>query len=196
MSSPSLSTHDRILETTWHLMEKNRGQGVDIADIAKAAGVSRQSVYLHFKSRTELLIATTRYLDTTLQFNERIQRACEGADGILSLEEFVEVWGGYIPEIYGLARALLYARETDIDAAAAWDNRMKDTQNGLQRILGQVEQDGQLAPDWSLDEAVDYAWAMVSIRMWENLTIERGWTQQQYIARTQQTLKRMLLRLT
>jgi AcrR family transcriptional regulator len=194
MSSTELSTHDRILETTWRLMEKNRGQGVDIADIAKAAGVSRQAVYLHFGSRTELLIATTRYLDTTLKFDERIQRACEGANGIFSLKEFVQVWGSYIPEIYGLARALLYARETDAAAAAAWDNRMKDTQNGLHRILGQVERDGQLAPDWTLDEAVDFAWAMISIRMWENLTIERGWSQEQYIARTQQTLKQMLLK--
>ena len=36
------------------------------------------------------------------------------------------------------------------------------------------------------------AWAMISVRMWESLTIERSWAQGQYIARIQQTLNRML----
>ena len=93
MSSTQLSTHDRILETTWHLMEKSQGQGVDIADIAKAAGVSRQAVYLHFKSRTELLIETTRYIDKTLHFNERIMEACRPSIGFVSLDDYVRIWG-------------------------------------------------------------------------------------------------------
>ena len=33
-------------------MEKRRGQGVLMKDIAEAAGVSRQALYLHFGSRT------------------------------------------------------------------------------------------------------------------------------------------------
>jgi AcrR family transcriptional regulator len=193
MSSTQLSTHDRILETTWHLMEKNRGQGVDIADIAKAAGVSRQAVYLHFKSRTELLIETTRYLDTKFNFGERIQEACRRANGTLSLLEFVEVWGNFIPDIYGLAAALLNARETDDAAKTAWDSRMTQLHDNMRLIIGKIESEGQLSPDWTLDEAADFAWAMISVRMWENLTIERGWSQTQYIARIQQTLNRMLL---
>ena len=194
MSSTELSTHDRILETTWHLMEKNRGQGVDIADIAKAAGVSRQAVYLHFKSRTELLIATTHYIDKTLNFNESILEACRPSTGTVSLEDFVQIWGNYIPQIYGSAKAILFARETDESAAEAWDTRMDDLRSGLRIILSQIEGAGELAPGWTLDEAIDFAWAQLSIRMWENLTIERGWSQQQYIARTQQTLKQMLLK--
>ena len=34
-----------------------------MSDVAKQAGISRQAVYLHFPSRAELLIATTRYID-------------------------------------------------------------------------------------------------------------------------------------
>src|SRR5690242_14323750 len=145
MSSTQLSTHDRILETTWHLLEKNQGQGVDIADIAKAAGVSRQAIYLHFKSRTELLIETTRYVDKTFSFTERIQEACRPSTGTVSLEDYVSIWGNYIPKIYGCAKAILYARETDAAAAEAWDTRMDDLRNGLRIILEQLEGAGQLA---------------------------------------------------
>lgn len=36
-------------------MEDRRGQGVRMGDIAKAAGISRQAIYLHFDTRTALM---------------------------------------------------------------------------------------------------------------------------------------------
>lgn len=43
-----------------------------MGDIAAAAGISRQAVYLHIASRTELLVATTRYLDEALEADTRL----------------------------------------------------------------------------------------------------------------------------
>ena len=65
MSSPQnqSETRTRILAATLQLMEQRRGQGVRMSDIAGAAGVSRQAVYLHFGSRTELMVAATHYGD-------------------------------------------------------------------------------------------------------------------------------------
>ncbi|MCA9734998.1 helix-turn-helix transcriptional regulator, partial [candidate division KSB1 bacterium] len=74
MSSKNKDTRTRILEVTWHLMEQQRGQGVRLADVAAAAGVSRQAVYLHFGSRTELMIATTAYVDEVKGLNDRLQQ--------------------------------------------------------------------------------------------------------------------------
>ena len=55
-------------------MEQRHGLGVSMGDIAKAAGISRQAVYLHFASRTELMIATTNYVDEVKGLNERLNR--------------------------------------------------------------------------------------------------------------------------
>ncbi len=74
MSSKNTDTRTRILEVTWRLMEQHRGQGVRMSDIAKAAGISRQAVYLHFGSRTELMIATSNYVDEVKGLNERLKR--------------------------------------------------------------------------------------------------------------------------
>ena len=60
MSSHAPDTRTKILQATRQLMEERRGLGVRMSDIAKAAGVSRQAVYLHFDSRIELLSATTK----------------------------------------------------------------------------------------------------------------------------------------
>jgi len=74
MSSKKTDTRTRILTATWHLMEQRRGQGVSMSDIAKAAGISRQALYLHFDSRTELMIATVHYVDEVKGLNERLEK--------------------------------------------------------------------------------------------------------------------------
>ncbi len=55
MSSENIETRTRILDATVRMLEEQGGRGVRMGDIAKAAGISRQAVYLHFSSRAELL---------------------------------------------------------------------------------------------------------------------------------------------
>lgn len=194
MSSELVETRERILETTWRLMEARQGQSVRIEDIAKATGVSRQTIYLHFGSRAELLLATVRYVDEKLRFNERIQEVCAATDGVFGIDEFVTVWANYIPEIHGLAKALLAAKDTDEAAAAAWSDRMNALYGGCVMVLGQLERQGLLASDWAVEEAAALFWASLSVQTWEELTVTRGWSQDQYIDRVQRALKAVFLR--
>lgn len=194
MSSPEPETRERILKETWRLMEKSQGQGVRLQDIAKAAGVSRQAVYMHFGSRAGLLIATTHYVDKTLKLEDRVQPYRNAPTAIEALDAFIEFWVNYIPDIYGLAKALLAARETDEDAAAAWEDRMKAVRSGCQRVVERLNQEGLLAADWSVDEATDFFWALLSVRNWENLTLACGWTNTQFIGRMKQILRATLVK--
>jgi hypothetical protein len=61
-------------------------------------------------------------------------------------------------------------------------------------IIERLQRDGTLAPGWALDEAADLLWTMLSIRNWEHLTNDCGWSQGQYVARMQELLKRALVR--
>ena len=105
-------------------MEERNGQGVRMSDVAGAAGVSRQAVYDHFGSRSDLMVSTVRYGDTVLGLDGRLSRYRAASSGTERLGAFVEFWGNYVPEIHGIARALLSARENDEAVAAAWDDRM------------------------------------------------------------------------
>jgi AcrR family transcriptional regulator len=194
VSSDELETKDRILEATRRLMEERRGQGVRMRDIADAAGISRQAVYDHFGSRAKLLVATTHYVDEVRGLRERRRRFQAATSGVERLEAYVEFWGNYIPEVYGMARALLAVRETDEAAAAAWDDRMGAVRESCRITIEALQRDGMLATEWSLDEAVDLMWTMLSIRNWEQLTIECGWSTSRYVGRMQKLLKRALVR--
>jgi AcrR family transcriptional regulator len=193
-SSESEKTRTRILEAAWRLTEERRGQGVRMRDIAEAAGVSRQAVYLHFGSRAELMVDTVRYGDEVLGRDERLGRYRASTTGVELLDAYVAFWGNYIPEIYGIAKALLEARETDEAAAAAWDDRMGSVRERCRNIIETLHRDGMLAREWSREEAVELMWTMLSIRNWEQLTIECGWSTGQYVARMQKLLKRTFVR--
>ena len=194
MSSGDPETRKRILEKTWHLMEKRKGQGVKISDIARAAGVSRQAVYLHFGSRAELLIATVRYVDEVNNLEARLQSLRAASEAIQTLENYVDFWGNYIPDIYGLAKALLAVREMDQDAAAAWDDRMQVLHEGWRSVIECLVRESILAPEWDPAQAADAAWALTSVSVWENLTLERGWSKDEYIDRMKAILKKMLVK--
>ena len=163
-------------------------------DVADAAGVSRQAVYDHFGSRAELMVATARYGDEVRGLEERLRGYRLAVSGVERLEAFIEFWGNYIPEIHGIARALLAARESDRAVAAAWDDRMRVVQEACRDIVGRLQRDGMLAPGWSPEEAGEMLWSLLSIGNWENLTLERGWDVSLYVTRMQQLTKRAFVR--
>ena len=187
MSSPIQETGTRILEATVRMLEEHGGRGVRMGDIARESGISRQAVYLHFASRTELLVAATRYLDDKLDIDSRLAASRAATAGVERLGLFIEFWGNYVPEIYGVAKALLMARDTDEAAAAAWRDRMAALRDGCRAAIDALQADGRLAPGWTRRKAADALWAMLSVPNWEALTRECGWSTREYV-RGMQTL--------
>lgn len=194
MSSEDLDTKTRILEATWRLLEERHGQGVSMSDIARATGISRQAVYLHFSSRTELLVATTQYVDEIKGLNERLSQLDAATSGLELLDACVEVWGNYIPEIYGIAKALLNIRETDEAAAVAWDGSMGCLRDVCRQIIETLDHEGVLAQEWSQDEATEMLYTLMSIQNWEQLNKESGWSTAQYVDWLKTLLRRSFVR--
>ena len=181
MSSKNLETRTRILAATVQKLVEHGGRGVRMGDIAKAAGISRQAVYLHFASRAELLEATTRYRDDVLDLDRRLEPSRAATCGVERLALYIEFWGNYVPEIYGVAKALLLVQDTDEAAAAAWQDRMLAMRDGCRAAIDALHSDGKLAPGWTPKRATDTLWTMLLVPNWENLTVECGWSTQQYI---------------
>ena len=189
MSSNEADTRTRILQATWQLLELHRGQGVNMKDIARAAGISRQAVYLHFASRTELMIATMNYVDEVKGLNDRLAQLESQTSGLALLEACIDIWCHYIPEIYGLAKAMLLTRDTDEAMAAAWNNSMGCLRDVCEQAIEMLAQEGRLASGWSTKDATDLFWTLISIQNWEQLTRECGWTTENYVSRIQMLVK-------
>ncbi len=193
MSSEISKTRKKILDSASRLLLDGKGKDVRMADIAKASGVSRQAVYLHFASRTDLMIATVRYLDSLYGLDERLRRFREAVTGLEILDAFIEFWGNYLPQIYGVAKALMDARGSDKAAAAAWNDRMTSIRNGCRRTIETIEHEGLISSEWTKDEAVDLFWTLMSVENWERLTAECGWPIEKYVERMQTVVRSVLI---
>lgn len=194
MSSDILDTRTKILDATWKLIEKEGAHGVKMSDIAKSVGISRQAVYLHFATRTELMVATTHYVDEVRGLNQRLTRYDAATRGVETLEAFIEFWGNYITEILPLAKALLAVRATDEAAEAAWQDRMAAVRSGCRRAIERLADEGKIASGWTKEKAIDFCWTMLSVHNWEQLIIDCRWTTGEYVSRMQSLLKETLVK--
>lgn len=192
MSSDPINTKSRILDVTWNLLE-NGDKTVRMSDIAKAAGISRQALYLHFPNRAELLVATTRHIDVVKNVDARLERSRSATSGVERLHAFIEGWGGYIPQIHGMSVALRAMRSTDKEAAAAWNDRMKAVRHGCEAAVQAISQDGSLTRDLTEEAATDLLWTLLSVENWERLVKDCGWTQSAYEKTIKQTAEAALL---
>lgn len=192
MSSDPINTKSRILDVTWNLLE-NGDKTVRMSDIAKAAGISRQALYLHFPNRAELLVATTRHIDVVKNVDARLERSRSATSGVERLHAFIEGWGGYIPQIHGMSVALRAMRSTDKEAAAAWNDRMKAVRHGCEAAVTAISLDGSLTRDLTEEAATDLLWTLLSVENWERLVKDCGWTQSAYEKTIKQTAEAALL---
>ncbi len=154
-----------------------------MGDIARASGLSRQAVYLHFASRADLLIAAFLYLGDQLDVDERLAPSRSAPTGVERIKRYIEFWGDFLPEIYGIAKALMMAEASDEAAATAWKDRMIAMQDGCRAAIDALHADGTLAKEWTRPKATDALVALLQVPTWEYLTIECGWSTKEYVRR-------------
>ena len=176
-------TAERILDAAERLLRRRgAAHAVRVADIAAAAGVSRQSVYLHFQNRVGLLIAVTRRMDERLGFIDTIAEiSCRPGQ---ILEPAIRAWLGYVPKIMPIASALEAAGVNDEAGAAAFRERMNDLRSLYVFALERVWSAGLLADGWTCDSAADWIWARTHPSEWRHIVIERGWKPDAFVERT------------
>lgn len=174
-------TRTRILNACHALLVSDGDGATRMSDIAKAAGLSRQAVYLHFKTRAELLIALTRHIDEVEDVAGRLAPSRAATSGLERLDAYIDAWGGYIPIIYPVARALMAMAPSDEAADLAWTDRMTAMRQGCDAAIHALAADGDLRPELDAQTAADLLWALLSVRNWEALIQSCGWPQTQYL---------------
>jgi AcrR family transcriptional regulator len=178
MTKISDDTRACILEAAWSLMAEQRRLDVGMAEIAAAAGVSRQTLFYAFGNRAGLLVAMARHQDTRGNEVQRLRQiAGTGAD-LAALHAFVDAWLDYLPVVYPVAIQLETGSLADADANAAWQDRIfsQGVRMGLDRILGQMAEHGGLQPGQDPSRLADLCLTLLVPSAWRYLVVERAWT--------------------
>jgi AcrR family transcriptional regulator len=175
-------TRARILDTAWELVRERGVEAVTVADVAAAAGVSRQLVYVHFENRAGLLVAMARRHDVRSGFAGRAAGTADLAP-VAALERLLREWFAYLPEILPVARALEAAATNGDEGGVAWRDRMGDLREMFAAAVERVDRDGRLAGGWTVPSATDWVWARAQPATFQHLVVDRAWPADDYTER-------------
>ena len=189
-----VSGKEKILKAAAGLVMEQGDADVTMAQIAKAAGISRQAVYLHFADRSELLVAMVRYTDERRGLEAEIQKIREAPSGLEAMRRMVSLQARSNPIIWPAALTLEAVRRRDPAVERSWQDRLQHRLLGCKEIMRQVRRDGDLLPGMDVDTAADLLWTLTSLRMWEDLVLLRGWSPQKYERQVYELLVRSLTR--
>src|SRR5688572_26226208 len=121
MSSETSAT--RILDAALTLISARGGADVTMAEIGKAAGLSRQAVYLHFEDRADLMLSLVRYVHENFGIAEETRAIDAAPTGVAALRQWVSLQARLNPAIWPVARAIQVVRRTDEAAEQGWQDR-------------------------------------------------------------------------
>lgn len=178
MTRISDETRAGILEAAWDLMAEQRRPDAGMAEIAAAAGVSRQTLFYAFGNRAGVLVAMARHQDTQGDQVPRMRQIAASGRDAVALHAFVDAWLDYLPVVYPVAIQLESGSLFDPDANAAWQDRIfsQGVRMGLDRILGQIAASGGLRADQDPSRLADLCLTLLVPSAWRYLVVERGWT--------------------
>ena len=183
-------TRAALLAAARALLEEHGFSMLTMADVAERAGVTRRAVYLHFRSRSDLVGALFEYVAETEGLADSLQRVRTAPDALSALDEWARHEASYHVRILGVARALEHVGREDPDAAS-WRERIAAHQLVDCRLLAQrLDDEQRLAPPWTVDSAADMLWALISTEPLDRLVSDRHWQPDQYAERFADLLRR------
>jgi len=177
-----------ILDAARRLFESKDFIAVTLDEVARKAGVSRQAVYVNFGSRAGLLVALVGYVDEIGGLQVKIAKVLDSPTALGALEALVDFRARYAPSIFRLATHVDAARRFDADAEATWQGRMRYRYTHSRAVAHRLAAEGVLAAGWTEADAADLIWSLTSIRTYEDLVVDRGWSLSKYRQRVKAIL--------
>ncbi len=142
-----------------------------MADVARAAGLSRQGVYLHFPDRKTLLIA----LALRAKEEHPAIKTDEAPSARAALTAAVARCAEIYPKIWPVVRAL-HDEASAQNAGTDW----RPTASGPRALAERFRDEGALAAHLSPQTAADLLAALLSLSVWKELVLGCGWDSARY----------------
>lgn len=159
-------------------LRANQGAGLTMAEVAAQAGVSRQSVYLHFADRAALLTALLRHVDAGRA--AKLASIAKAPSARAAVAAMVAMGASDNPGLWPVARLFDGLRHGDAAVEAVWQERQSDWLGACRAIAERFQEESAPAPQLSPDGAADLLSTLTSPRLWEELVIGRGWSAERY----------------
>jgi AcrR family transcriptional regulator len=179
-------TRDEIAEAARRLFIENGYAGTTIADVARQADVSPETIYKGFGSKRALLdAAVTSSIRgdteaTPLRSRHVIDAIRQELDPRRQLQTYGDLLAEVNPRLAPLVRVMREAASSDPEAAAALTELNRNRLESMNEFATLLVGRRALRPGISKRHARDVLWTLSSPELYELLVLERGWSNRQY----------------
>jgi len=180
------ATRLRVIEAAKRLFMESGYPATTIEAVADAADVSLPTLYRLFGSKRALLAAVLDASfggdDEPIAFGDRpaVRAARAEADPVKMVEAFGRILTDLMERTSAILHVLATAAQVDPEAADLLAEIRRQRHTGQSRIVAALAERDALDPDLDPAKAADMVYASMSPDVHRILTIERGWTSQDY----------------
>ncbi len=135
-SAAEVSARDRILEAAEELFARRGYAGVGISEIAETVGLSKSSLFHHFRTKAQLHAATVERILSEIDL-QLTRSLAQGGSATERLDRWVDLLIDLLARTPAHARVLLRALFEDEELAGDIDER-READDATRRILQQV----------------------------------------------------------
>ena len=195
----SAASRQRIVDEARKLFLVEGYRTTTIADIASAAGVNPDTVYRLVGRKPmvlrELIEQALSGTDHAVAGADRsyVRAMATEPDPVVKLE----IYAAAVREIHGrmapLFVALRDASSTEPEAERVWKDIGERRAANMRKLVRDVRSAKKVRYATSTSEAADTVWVLNSAELYVMLTVERGWTPQQYERWLARSLSRLIL---
>jgi AcrR family transcriptional regulator len=176
----SRRTRTALLTAAREVVEHQGLDALTMAAVAERAGCSRRAVYLHFSTRTELLLALFSHVAEAEDLAGSLLPVRQATDAVTALTEWVNHLARYFPRIHAMAHAVDTMARCDPDADESRYFARSGQHDTASDLIAGLEREGRLAPGLTADAAADILFALSGLEVFERLTIDRRWSTDRY----------------
>ena len=180
------ATRLRIIEAAQALFIEHGYPATTLEATAAAADTSLPTLYRLFSSKRALLKAVLDVSfggdDQPVAFADRpeVQAARAEPDPVALVRAFARIGRDFMARSSAIMHVLATAAQVDSDAAQLMEQIRQQRRTGQSRIVAALSARDALDPELEFSEAVDITYAALSPDVHRILTVECGWTDEQY----------------
>ncbi|MEV4053954.1 helix-turn-helix domain-containing protein [Amycolatopsis sp. NPDC049688] len=176
----------RVLAAASELFREKGYAGTAMPEVAKAAGVSVQTVYKAFANKATLLKAVFDVTvagddeDVPIAGREFIAEIQAEPDAARKIELYLDHLVGVAPVVFPVQLLARDAAAADPAAAEVWAQMRQEMLMAMTYFSADLLATGQVKPGLTADDVRDILWTYHGPEQYELLCLERGWSPERY----------------
>lgn len=175
------TSHQEIVEIAWALARRDGFAALTMQSVAREAGLTRQTIYWHFATRTQLLLEVADHNDRQMPDASVMYEGLAAMPPVESLVAMMRAWLKTLPAEAPLLLELSTEAQRDDSALEAMRARMRELARVIEHVfLQRLKAAGELKPSLDPKRAADYTLSLGTPPHWLHLTVFLGWSHETF----------------